>query len=156
MRGAFCAKALAAAAALTAALLAAPVCAPGADEPFSFYGLQFGITKAEAARRVPLTGTVARNPGHGMSELELVFDREDLLMEIRAGWPRPEDPLELQGLMRALRERFVAPTTAKHPAIAVTIDEYSNRAAVRVVFLATNIREKNIEYHKNRLLKAFE
>ncbi|HWR97695.1 MAG TPA: hypothetical protein VN317_04670 [Candidatus Methanoperedens sp.] len=141
---------------LAAALVVAPSAAGAADEQFSFYGLQFGITKAEAGRRLPLTGTIVRTPGHGMSELELLFDREDLLMEIRAGWPKPEDPLEQQGLLRALRERFVSPTTAKFPAIAVTLDEYSNRAAVRVVFLATNIREKNIEFHKNRLLKTFE
>ena len=141
---------------LAAAILAAAAPAAAVDEQFSFYGLQFGITKAEAGRRVPLTGTVARAPGHGMAELELVFDREDLLMEIRAGWSRPEDPLEQQGLLRALRERFVAPTAARFPAVAVTVDEYSNRAAVRIVFLATNIREKNIEHHKNRILKLLE
>ena len=134
----------------------APTTASCVDEPFSFYGLQFGMTKAEAGRHVQLDGTSSKNPGHGMLELELLFDREDLLMEIRAGWPRPADPLEFQGVQRALRERFVAPVTAKFPAIAVTVDEYSNRAAIRVVFLATGIREKNIEYFKNRLLKTLQ
>ncbi len=139
-----------------AALIAAAAPAGAADENFSFYGLQFGMTKAEAGRHVQLDGTSSKNPGHGMSELELLFDREDLLMEIRAGWPRPADPLEFQGVLRALRERFVAPVTTKFPAVAVTVDEYSNRAAVRVSFLATGIREKNIEFYKNRLLKTLQ
>ncbi len=141
---------------LCAALIGAALPCRAADEQFSFYGLQFGMTKAEAGRHVQLDGTVAKSPGHGMSELELVFDREDLLMEIRAGWPRPEDPFEFQGLLRALREKFVTPTAAKFPAVAATLDEYSNRAAVRLVFLATSIREKNIDYHKNRVLKTLQ
>ena len=139
-----------------AALLAAAAPAVAADEQFGFYGLQFGMTKAEAGRHVPLDGTISKNPGHGMTELELLFDREDLLMEIRAGWPRPEDPLEVQGVLRALRERFVVPVSAKFPAIAVTLDEYSNRAAVRISFLSTGIREKNIDFYKNRLLKTLQ
>lgn len=136
-------------------LVATPPCG-AVEEQFGFYGLQFGMTKAAVGRIVPLDGTVSPNPGHGMSELEFVFDREDLLMEIRAGWPRPADPLEIQGLLRALRERFVTPVAAKFPAVAVTIDEYSNRAAVRISFLATGIREKNIEFYKNRALKTFQ
>ena len=126
------------------------------DEQFEFYGLEFGITLAEAGRRVPLSGTTALKPGHGMSELKLVFDREELLMEIHAGWPRPEEQLELQGTLRALREKFVAPTRAKFPNIAVKVDEYSNRAAIRLVFLSTGIREKNIDFYKNRLLKSLQ
>lgn len=126
------------------------------DEQFSFYGLQFGMLKAEAGRHLPLSGTLSKSPGHGMTDVELVFDREDLLMEIRASWPRPDDPLQLQGFLRALREKFVTPVTAKFPSIAVTLDEYSNRAAVRVVFLATGIREKNIEHHKNLYLKTLQ
>lgn len=137
-------------------LVLMPAICGAADEQFSFYGLQFGMTKAEAGRHVPLDGTISRNPGHGMSELELVFDREDLLMEIRAGWPRPDGPLELQGFQRALREKFVQVSAVKFPNIAVTLDEFSNRAALRVVFLATGIREKNIEFYKNRFLKTLQ
>ena len=143
-------------------VLVCAVLAPGAapsqaaDETFSFYGLRFGTPRAEIAKQTQLTGSLVRNPGHGLSDLELVFDREDVLVEIRAGWPRPEDPLVLQGLMRALREKFIAPTSARFPAIAVTVDEYSNRAAIRVVFIATNIREKNIEHHKNEFLKTLQ
>jgi hypothetical protein len=134
--------------------LAAPASAQ--EERFSFYGLEFGMPRAETAKHVSLQGTTAKNPGHGMSELELVFDREDLLMEIRASWPRPEDPLNYQGFLRALRERFVSPAAAKFPSISVTVDEYSNRAAVRLVVLSTGIRERNIEYHKGRFLKTLE
>jgi len=91
-----------------------------------------------------------------MSELELVFDREGLLMEIRASWPRPDDPFQYQGLLRALREKFVAPAAAKFPSVAVTLDEYSNRAAVRLIFLATAIRERNIDFHKGTFLKTLQ
>jgi hypothetical protein len=138
------------------ALLLSAMPGAAAEESFSFYGLQFGTPKAEVAKQIPLSGTIAKNPGHGMSDLELVFDREDLLVEIRASWPRPEDPLVYQGVLRALREKFVAPTGLRFPAIAVTLDEYSNRAAIRLVFLATNIREKNIEYHKAAFLKTLQ
>jgi hypothetical protein len=134
--------------------LAAPC--PAQEERFSFYGLAFGTTRAEAAKLVQLQGTMVNNPGHGMSELELVFDREDLLMEIRASWPRPDDPLHYQGFLRALREKFVTPVSAKYPSVSATIDEYSNRAAVRLVFLATGLRERNIEFHKNKYLKMME
>lgn len=142
--------------ALCATLIAAAAPCAAADETFSFYGLQFGMTKVAAGRIVPLDGTVSRNPGHSLTELELVFDREDLLMEIRAGWPKPDDPLEFQGMLRALREKFVVPVGTKYPNIAVTVDEYSNRAAVRLVFQSSSIREKNIEYYKNRVLKTLQ
>jgi hypothetical protein len=45
---------------------------------------------------------------------------------------------------------------ARYPSVAVTLDEYSNRAAIRLVFLATNLRERNIEYHKSQFLKALQ
>ena len=142
--------------ALCALLVAAAVPCGAADEQFGFYGLQFGMRRRRSPRHVPLQGTASPTPGHGMSELELVFDREDLLMEIRAGWPRPADPLELQGTLRALREKFVTPAAARFPTVSVTVDEYSNRAAVRLIFLSTSIREKNIDYYKNRALKALQ
>jgi len=139
-----------------AALALSAVPCPAADEPFSFYGLQFGTPRAEIARRSPLAGNLVKNPGHGMSDLELVFDREELLMEIRASWPRPEDQFQYQGLQRALREKFIAVVAAKYPTVAVTPDEYSNRAAVRLVFLSTALREKNIDYHRDLFLKTLQ
>lgn len=130
-------------------------CAAG-DELFTFYGLHFGMARAAVAQRLQLQGNLVKNPGHGMTDLELVFDRDDLLMEIRASWPRPEEPLQNQGLLRALREMFIAPTSVKFPSVAVTLDEYGNRAAVRLVFLATGLREKSIEFHKNGFLKTLQ
>ena len=140
-----------------AALVASAAAGAGAQEIFDFYGLTFGMVPEEAARHVPnLEGTVSHDPGHGMTDLELVFDREDLLMEIRASWPRPEDPFAYQGMLRALRERFVSPVSARFPTVAVTLDEFSNRAAIGLVFLATDLREKNIDYHKNRFLRLLK
>jgi hypothetical protein len=131
--------------------LAAPAVARGAAEgDFSFYGLRLGARRAEVAKVVQLEGDAVKNPGHGMSELELVFDREDALMEIRASWPRPADPLELQGLQRALREKFVGPVSAAFPTVSVTVDEYGNRAAVRLVFLSTTLRERSIDHYRAR------
>ena len=135
--------------------LAAAPCG-AAEEQFAFYGLQFGMARAEVAKLFPLQGDVLKNPGHGLADIELVFDREDQLLEIRAGWQRPDDPLQYQGLLRALRERFQVPIQARFPAVAVTLDEYSNRAAVRLLFLATGLREKNIEHFKNVFLKSMQ
>ena len=142
--------------ALGAAVVARAVPGYAVDEPFSFYGLQFGMARAEVAQHFKLDGNLVKEPGHGLSDIELVFDREEQLMEIRASWPRPEDPFELQGLQRAIRERFVAPISARYPAIAAAIDEYGNRAAVRLVLLSTAIRERNIDYHKSRFLKLLQ
>ena len=131
--------------------LSAPAVALGAAEgDFSFYGLRLGAKRAEVAKVVQLEGDTVKNPGHGMSELELVFDREDALMEIRASWPRPADPLELQGLQRALREKFVGPVSAAFPSVSVSVDEYGNRAAVRIVFLSNTLRERSIDHHRTR------
>lgn len=128
-----------------------------AQQQFSFYGLQMGMVRSEAARKVNgLDGNTVRNPGHGIASLELIFDREDLLMEIRAGYLRPADPFELAGVQRALREKFVAPISTAHPDISVTLDEYGNRAALTLIMLATGIREKNIEFHKREFLKQLQ
>lgn len=146
---------LAAALVVALFLAAAPAGAQQA-EPFSFYGLRFGAMRAEVGKLVALQENLVKNPGHGMSDLELVFDRENELMEIRASWPRPDEPLAYQGFLRALRERFVSPTNAKYPAVAVTLDEHSNRAAVRLVFLSIGIRERTIEFHKSNFLKTLQ
>lgn len=126
------------------------------DEQFSFYGLQFGMTRIQIGERFALEGNLVKNPGHGMTDVELLFDREGQLMEIRASWPRPEEAYEMQGLQRALRERFLGPVASKFPAIAASLDEYGNRAAIRVTFLSTTLREKNIDFHKTRYLKVLQ
>jgi hypothetical protein len=77
-------------------------------------------------------------------------------MEIRANWPRPAEPLELQGLQRALREKWVGPVGAAFPTVSVTVDEYGNRAAVRVVFLSTTLRERSIDHHRSRYRKLLD
>jgi hypothetical protein len=136
-------------------LLALPVDVRGEGE-FSFYGLRLGMPRVEIAKLVELEGDLVKAPGHGMSELELVFDREDALMEIRASWPRPLDGLELQGLQRALREKFVSPVAAAFPTVSVTVDEYGNRAAVRVVFLSTTMRERSIDHYRSRYRKMLD
>lgn len=138
-------------------MLLAPASAPAAAEgEFSFYGLRLGAPRAEVARLVELQGETVKAPGHGMSELELVFDRENALMEIRASWPRPVDALELQGLQRALREKFVGPVGAAFPTISVSVDEFGNRAALRVVFLSTTLRERSIDHHRSRFRKLLD
>jgi len=127
------------------------------QQTLSFYGLQMGMTRADAAQKFKgFDGGTVRDPGHGIAALELNFDREDLLMEIRAAYLRPADPLEFAGVQRALREKFVAPISAAHPDISVTLDEYGNRAALTLILLATGIREKNIEFHKREFLKQLQ
>jgi len=138
-------------------ILLAPGAARGAAEgEFSFYGLRLGTPRAEIAKIVELQGDTVKTPGHGMSELELVFDRENVLMEIRASWPRPLEALELQGLQRALRERWVGPVAAAFPTVNVTVDEYGNRAAVRVVFVSMTLRERSIDHHRARYRKILD
>jgi hypothetical protein len=142
--------------ALGAALVTGAVPCSAVDEPFSFYGLQFGMTRAEVAQHFKLDGNLVKDPGHGLSDIELVFDREEQLMEMRASWPRPDDPFEMQGLQRAVREKFLATISARYPAIAATIDEFGNRAALRLLLVSTAIRERNIDYHKSRYLKLLQ
>lgn len=128
-----------------------------AQEPFSFYGLTFGMTRAETKAVFPeQDGSSVLNPGHGMSTLEILFDREGLLMEIRAGYLRPEEKFKSIGLTRALREKFLVPVKETHPDIEVTLDEYANRAAVTLVLQSSGIREKNIEHYKSEYLNALE
>ena len=131
--------------------------AVSAQEEFSFYGLKFAMSRSEAQAVFPsLEGDLVRDPGHGMSSLELIFDREDLLMEIRAAYPRPEGKLEEVAVKRALREKFFLPTGENHPEVQATLDEYSNQTAYTVIFLSSTIREKNIEYFKGEFLKGLE
>jgi len=119
------------------------------QEPFDFYGLRFGMTKEEVNRIMPVLGDgTVREPGNGMSSLNLRFDREGRLLEIRAQYPRPEDPLRLEGLRRAVKEAFVLPLRSGQPDINATMDEYGNRAALTLVLMSKGIREQNIEHYK--------
>jgi hypothetical protein len=128
-----------------------------AEDAFNFYGLEFGMTREAAGQVFPLLkGNIVREPGHGMSTLELYFDRRELLMEIRASYPKPEGKLENTGLQRALREKFLFEVREGLPGITANVDEYGNRAAVTVVFQSHGIREENIEYYKQGFLKAME
>jgi hypothetical protein len=137
-------------------LLLVPGPATG-QETFSFYGLTFGMTRAEVEKVFPLhTNNMAKEPGHGMTALELSFDRQDILMTISASFSRPGSKLESTGLQRALREKFAAPVRENHPDISLTIDEYANRAAVVITFQSNGIREQNIEYYKGEFLKIME
>ena len=130
---------------------------PRAQEAFTFYGLRFGMT-AEAVKDLfpALEGGTVRKPGWGMSSLEVIFDREGLLMEIRAGSISPGERFQVTGLQRALREKFMVPVQEGFPGIDVTLDEFSNRAAFTLVMQSNGIREKNIEYYKSGYLKAME
>lgn len=133
----------------------------GCEEEFAFYGLRFGMPRAEIQKLMPLVeaqkgvASVTR-PGHGMVALSLVFDREDLLMEIHASYPRPEEPLELEGVRRALRERFVTPITAAARDVTVSLDEYGNKAALTLGFVSRGRRERSIEYFKAEFLKSLQ
>jgi hypothetical protein len=145
---------------LVAVAVAAFLSAAGAaraEEPFDFYGLRFGMSGKDAAAAMPYipgeNGLAnVKDPGRGMVALTLLFDREGLLMEIHASYPRPEDALELEGVRRALRERFVTPVQAGFKEVTVSLDEY-NRAALTLVFVSRTRREKNIEYYKGEFLK---
>jgi hypothetical protein len=141
---------------VTLCLFLTPGLAAG-QEAFSFYGLTFGMTRAEAEMVFPLhTNNMAKEPEHGMASLELSFDRENLLMAISASYSRPEVRLESTGLKRALREKFAAPVRGNHPEISVTIDEHANRAAIVITFQSNGIKEQNIEYYKGEFLKMME
>ena len=132
---------------------------PGAvfpQESFSFYGLQFGMARGDTPKHFPNDDGRVENPGHGMSSLELIFDREDFLMEIRATYMKPGGEFEKTGLQRALREKFVSPLSSGSPDISVTLDEYGNQAAITVIFQSYGIREKNIEYYKTEFLKMLD
>ena len=142
---------------------AAALAFPGAgraEEEFSFYGLQFGMSSKAAAAVAPFTeGQKGQanvlKPGHGMTGLTLVFDREDLLMEMYASYPRPEEALELEGAKRALREKFIMPLQAAYKDITVTLDEF-NRAALTLSMVSRTRRERNIEYYKGEFIKKMQ
>lgn len=142
---------------LAACIAATPHPAAAQQQPLSFYGLQMGMSRTEVLQKVKaLDVNTVRDPGHGIAALELNFDREDLLIEIRASYLRPTDPLEFAGVQRALREKFVAPISTAHPDVAVTLDEYGNRAMLTLILNSTGLREKNIEFYKREFLKQLQ
>lgn len=132
--------------------------APAAPEPFSFYGLRFGMS-AEEVRSIVATneqGTEVVKPGHGMMLLTLAYDFKGRLAEIRAAYQRPETPLRDEALLRAINDRFVQPVSAKYREISVSIDQYSNRAAATLVFLALDQRQEALEHYRAEYLKLLD
>jgi hypothetical protein len=128
-----------------------------AEGEFSFYGLRFGMTRVEVNEIMLLTADNGiMKPGHGMLSLGLVFDRTDLLLEIHAAYEKPEGELRVEGLRRALREKFVAPLRKEHPGISAAIDEYVNRASLTLVLASKGIREENIQFWHDEYLDDME
>ena len=152
--------------ALTAAALlvclAAPAAAqsarPAAADEFSFYGLRFGMVREEvkAQRRTNPEGTEVIDPGHGMTSLQLTYDYVGRLTEIRASYERPADKLHELALRQALRERFLQPIGQRWRDVSGDIDEYFNRAALTLVFIATDLRQEALDHFKDQYLKAME
>jgi hypothetical protein len=145
---------------LAAVVLAGPRPAGGEAE-FDFHGLRFGMSSQEASFAAPFVEgqdgqANVLKPGHGMTGLTLVFDRENLLMEIHASYPRPEAALQLEGVRRALRERFLSPVQTAFKDVTVSMDEYANRAALTLVFVSRSRREKSVEYFKAEFLKKIQ
>lgn len=145
---------------LAAVVLAFPRPA-GGEEEFVFHGLRFGMSSQEVAFTAPFVEgrdgqAIVQKPGHGMTGLTLVFDRESLLMEIHASYPRPEGTLELEGVRRALRERFLLPVQTAFRDVTVSMDEYANRAALTLVFVSRSRRERSVEYFKTEFLKRIQ
>jgi hypothetical protein len=127
------------------------------EEPFSFYGLKFGMTRDQTREVFPgQTGDIIKDPGKGMTSLVLLFDGNDRLYEMRARYARPDDPFMAEGLKRALSQKFIGPVRDIYPALDISIDEYSDRASLTIVILSRAIRELNIEFHKGEFLKAME
>ncbi len=147
-------------AAAGAARAAAPETKPPATKPeeFSFYGLRFGLSRAEASTLFKTNegGTEALKPGHGMMFLSLAYDHRDRLMEIKASYQRPDNPYALEGLRQALQAKFVQPVTARFRNVAVNSDEYGNAAALTLVFQSLDLRQETIDYHRDEMLKKLE
>lgn len=129
-----------------------------AQEVFDFYGLRFGMTREEVAVFFPFDAEegLVGEAGHGISSLMVLFDRNGRLIEIRASYPRPDEELEMEGVRRALREKFLLPVKTSHPQVFVNLDEYSNRAELTLVFISKTIKETNIEYYKKQFLEKLE
>ncbi len=148
--------------AILLALAAAPLQAAEArkqeGDRFSFYGIEFGMSREEirAMMTTNAEATEAIKPGHGMEYLTFAYDDRDRLLEIRASYLRPGKPLEEEGLKRALREKFLQSVGARYRNVGVNFDEYGNRAAFTVVFTSLDLREENIEAYKNEVLKRLE
>ncbi len=133
---------------------------PGAAsaEEFSFYGLVFGMTRDEVRAQLHTNdrATEAAKPGHGMMFLSFGYDHRDRLMEIRASYQRPDNPLAFEGLRAALREKFILPISSRFRNISVNADDYSNAAATAIVFQNMDMRQAMIDYFKAEALKTLQ
>lgn len=131
---------------------------PAADDRFSFYGLRFGTVREEVKRlrRTNPEGTEVLDPGHGMVSLHLTYDYLGRLGEIRASYERPADKLHELALRQALRERFLQQIGTRWRDVSGDIDEYFNRAALTLVFVATDLRQEALDHFKEQYLKAME
>ena len=140
---------------LCTALFVPPVTA---QEELSFYGIKFGMNRESIDLIMPLQPDAdrVRTPAHGMSSLSFAFDREGLLMEIRATYLIPSDPLEVEGLRQALQQKFVSPLRAAFPDVLVNLDEYSNRAGLTLVLISKGIRTQNVNHYRDEYLKKME
>jgi hypothetical protein len=91
-----------------------------------------------------------------MMFLNLAYDYQGRLMEIKAAYPRTDDPLADEGLRRALRERFVQPIGTAYRNLSVQLDEFSNRSAIVLVILSTDVKEEVINHFKEEALKKLD
>ena len=141
-----------------AARVQAQAARPGAADAFSFYGLRFGMVREEikTLRRTNPEVTEVIDPGHGMISLQLTYDYVGRLTEIRASYERPADKLREQALRQALREKFLQPISQRWRDVSGDVDEYFNRAALTLVFIATDLRQEALDHFKDQYLKAMD
>ena len=127
-----------------------------AKNEFEFYGLRFGMVREEVKtlRRTNPEGTEVLDPGHGMISLQLTYDYVGRLTEIRASYERPAEKLHELALRQALRERFLQ--SQRLSDVSADVDEYFNRAALTLVFVATDLRQEALDHFKSQYLKAME
>ena len=114
------------------------------------------MPRAEVAKVVELREDAVKNPGHGMSELELVFDREDAADGDPRRLAAPRGPARAAGAPARAARAVRRAGRRGLPDDRVTLDEFGNRAAVRVVFLSTTLRERSIDHHRARYRKQLD
>jgi len=130
----------------------------GSQPVFSFYGLRFGMTPAEVGQVLATNepGSEALTPGHGMTFLVFSYDYRGRLQEIRASYGRPREPLQDEALRRALREKFFQPIGLRWHGVSVSLDEYSNQAALTMVLTSLDQREEVVNHFRDQFLKQME
>ena len=77
-------------------------------------------------------------------------------MEIRAGYPKPDEPMQAEGLRRALNQKLLHPVRTTYPDLEASIDEYGNRAGLTVMIRDKGLREENIQFFQNQFLSKME